>query len=391
MKTRLFSFTCAAMLLGALAGCAPVPKPAALSQADEVSRGAFAEEAKSLAPQAFAHAEKLRREARAAFDAGDLAGAQLVAERAIAAYAHAGAFARIARADETAGEARKQVVALEPEAASLQAEQLRAGAEADALELRAKVARDAQSVVPSAPADPGRERARLAAARALALQARLLCGAAKLLAAGSAGLSAPLPGTPSPGVVDPAVELDLASAEAAKLDEELSALHGSVPIDHATRARARCLAALTLLRRAGTPVTKAPGAGDALLTELSAAGTWSPSRDDRGVVVTLRGGWRGASLTQDGEARVAALGRVAAAHPSFPVEVVLHADKEPSAKDEAESRERAAALVKVLRGGNDVRVEVVFAGARAPVVDPRGRDRGRNARIEVVFVTPEVF
>jgi flagellar motor protein MotB len=108
-------------------------------------------------------------------------------------------------------------------------------------------------------------------------------------------------------------------------------------------------------------------------------------------VVTLRGLFKGASLTKDGESRLAALGRVAAAHPSFPVEVVLHLDKEPAPKAEAEARDQAEAVAKVLRAARPSRVEAVVAGARAPVVDPAGKGRGRNARVEVVFVTPEAF
>jgi hypothetical protein len=390
------SFLVAAVVgCASLVGCAPVPRPQVLSQADEVGRGPQADEAKSLAPQAFAHAEKLRGEAKAAFDAGDLAGSQILGERAIAAYAHAGALARIARADQSEADAKKKTAALDPEASALDGEQLRVGAEADALELKVKVTRDAQAVVPSGPADAARERARLAAARSLVLEAKLLCGAAKLLAA----KPAPAPAPPSPdkaapadkAAPDPAADVDAAAAEALRLDEALAAPKGTIPIDHATRARARCLAALTQVRRAATPVTKAPGAGDALLAELSAAGSWSPSRDDRGVVVTLRSAGKGAGLAKDTEARLTALGRIAASHPSFPVEVVLHTEKDPGDKERAEAQARAEAAAKLVRAGRADRVEALVAGARAPVVDPRGRDKARNARIEVVFVTPEAF
>jgi len=50
-----------------------------------------------------------------------------------------------------------------------------------------------------------------------------------------------------------------------------------------------------------TPVTKALGVGDELLTQISATGTLLPSRDDRGVFVTLREVFRGAALTGEGE------------------------------------------------------------------------------------------
>jgi hypothetical protein len=32
-----------------------------------------------------------------------------------------------------------------------------------------------------------------------------------------------------------------------------------------------------------------------------------------------------------------------------------------------------------------------MAGTAAPLVDPGGSDRARNARLEIVFVTPESF
>ena len=33
----------------------------------------------------------------------------------------------------------------------------------------------------------------------------------------------------------------------------------------------------------------------------------------------------------------------------------------------------------------------ILAGNAAPVVDPAGAEKARNARVEIVFVTPETF
>lgn len=250
--------------------------------------------------------------------------------------------------------------------------------------------RDAQPIQPSGRADPAREKARAAAAKALAAQGRLLCAAARLLAGGPA-LGAPAaPAAPS-AEAKIAAQVDEAEAAQAKVEADLGA--PAAPIDGATRARAGCLAALTVVRRAATSVTRAPGLGDALLAEISATGKLDPARDDRGVVVTLRGVFGGAGLTPAGEAQLVALGKIAAAHATFPVEVVLHTDKPLPARDEPAQRARAEAAARALLkgGGSAVRALPLVVGDRAPVADPAGPDRARNARVEVVFVTPEGF
>lgn len=369
-----------------LAACAPVPRPNVLMDLEQVRAGAAAAEARSYAADSFARAEKLRGEAEAAFTAGDTAGAQLLGERAVAAYAHAHALARIARAEAGATDGKAALAAAEAELSALDADQARVAADADALERKLRVAREALPITPSGKADPEREQARLAAARALAMQARLLCGAARLLAPGAAGAAA-----------DPklAAQLEEAAAALAKVDAELAGSSiPAAPIDEATRARAGCLAALTAMRRAATAVSRAPGAGDALLAEISATGSFAPSRDDRGVAVTLRnvfGG--GAALTPAGEARLVELGKIAAAHPTFPALVVVHTDRPVSTREEPAQRARAEAAVVALQkgGGGALRAMPMVAGSEAPLVDPRGPDRARNARIEIVFVTPEGF
>jgi flagellar motor protein MotB len=372
----------ATLASGAL-GCAGVPRPGVLGDVDRVRVAPAAVEAGRYAPDAFARAEKLRADAEAALTGGDPAGAQLLAERALAAYAHAEALARAARAAATTTESKAALVAAEAELGALDADQARVAADAEALELKLKVARDAQPIQPSGKADPEREKARVAAARALAMEARLLCAAARLLTAPGAAAR-------------PDAPLDEAEAALGKVEGELSAASiPAAPIDAATRARAGCLAALTAIRRAAAPTGRAPGVGDALLAELSAAGGFTPSRDDRGVTVVLRGVFAGGAgaLTPQGEARLAELGKVAAAHPSFPVEIVVHTDRPLAARDEPAEKTRAAAAVRALlkTGGDGVRAAPLVAGNQAPLADPAGPDRARNARVEIVFITPEGF
>jgi outer membrane protein OmpA-like peptidoglycan-associated protein len=372
--------------------CAATPRPASLIDADNVSKGAAAAEARTFAPGAFTHAEELRREAARAEDTKDLAGAQILAERALAAYAHASTLARIARAEGANDEAQKTLAATKRELAELDGEQVRLAAEADALELKVRVAREAQPVQPSGKADPVREQARLATARALALQARLLCAGARMLTGGASNGAA-------------AAQLEEASTALVKLEADLGAATGpapgnapsATPIDAASRARAGCLAALTQIRRAATPVSRAPGVGDALLTEISAMGSYAPARDDRGISVTLRGVFAGApakdgsaTLSPDGAAHLATLAKVAAAHPTFPIEVVIHRDRPLAHQEEPAERARAEAVARALGAPSvGVKIEPIVAGNAAPIVDPAGADRSRNTRVEIVFVTPE--
>lgn len=363
----------------ALAACAPVPKPWILGDLDKVRAGATADEARKYAPQAFDRAEKLRKDAEAAFDAGDTAGAELYGEQALAAFAEAHALARIARANADRAEAEALLQAAQKDLSALEGEQARIAADAEALELRVRVARDAQPIKPSGKADPDREKARLFAARALALEARLLCTAARMLL-GKAG---------DAKLVERTAE---AEADLAKVDAALGQGATLAPIDGATRARAACLAALTSIRRAATPASKAPGAGDALLAELSAMGSLAPSRDDRGVFVTLRDLFKGNDISPAGSAKLASLGRVAAAHPAFPVAVVLHLDKPVAPRDEAAHKARADVIAKALaKDAASVPVVAILARDAAPVADPRGPDKARNARVEIVFVTPETL
>jgi hypothetical protein len=334
-----------------------------MAEADTVRRAPSAQTAATLAPEAFAHAEKIRREAEAAYDDGDVSAAGVLAERAVAAYQHALVLARIAYATETANRARVALRSAEHKVAETDAEQKRVSAQADDLELRIKVIKDAVPVAPAGPADAAREQARLASARSLALDAKLLCAAARMVG----------PETPvlqkAQGTVDDA-------------DKRLGERTRPAPIEAAMRARAECLAALTAARRpAGT--TSSIGKSDQLLSEISAMGGLSPVRDDRGVVVTLRELFAASQLTKEAHDRLAALGRVAQSHADFPVQVVVHG----AGSDRQLGDTVAKALVDA--GANKERLLVEAAGSAHPLLDPSlSRDPKRNERIEVIFVDP---
>ena len=112
------------------------------------------------------------------------------------------------------------------------------------------LAREALPVPKSGPAgSPEREKARLQAARALAMQARLLCSAARLL--------------------DPKrAELAAAFKKLDELDERLNG-GGSAPIDDARAQQSACLRELTQTRRPTTQKNPASAATDTLLARLS--------------------------------------------------------------------------------------------------------------------------
>jgi len=104
----------------------------------------------------------------------------------------------------------------------------------------------------------------------------------------------------------------------------------------------------------------------------------------------MRSAFKGEKLTPEAEASLRDLGRVAAAHPTFAVQVVLHDATAPAAGEIVTNQKRGEAIVQTLvgSGATAAKVKVEQAGARAPVVDPKdARHRDRNARVEVVFVS----
>jgi hypothetical protein len=328
-------------------------------------------EAGKLAPQELALAENERAASDKAAQDGDDVAAGLYAGQAVASYTNAILLARLARATELADKANADLARDDARAQKLASERAEAEREADELDKKLQISREALAPASSGHADPEREAARLVAARALAAQARLLCGAARLVSPTLDGLDA---------------ATDDVTALEAKLDKPAK---GTTPIDAAARARATCLALLTRARRTSdaTTVRTEP---DILLSELSASGQFSPSRDERGVVVVLRESWKGTTLTPEAAQKLAELGRVAVAHPAFAVQIVVHDAATPSPAEAAADllRAKSAAAAIVAAGAPEARVKPETAGARAPLVDPTSRQHGRNARLEVVFVSP---
>jgi len=328
----------------------------------ERARAATAQEGE-LAPQALAEADAERGRAKEVYAAGgDDTAATLHAERAIAAYQLTRMVARSARATADAAKADAELAKKTEELHALEAARKTAERDGDELAKRVLIAREMKNPASSGPADAQREVARLAASRALAMQARLLCGAAKLVSGAATGL-------------------DTAMQSLDALDKKLEASPKTAPIDDAARARTTCLSILTTARRAST----ASSAADVLLSELSAA-SLSPTRDERGIVVTMRDVFRGNAIDAAAQPRLEALGRVASSHGDLPIQVVVH-DAVAAGPSDERAKAVAAALVK--GGAKADKIAPVMAGTRAPVVDPNdARNRQRNARVEVVFVTP---
>jgi hypothetical protein len=360
----MMRFTSAALFALALEGCAGrLPLPA-LDQVDRMRTSQEVAATATIAPDAFARAEQARLDAHTAHAAGDDVAATLDAERATAAYADAMAASRAARATLETIAAQG---ALDTAMASLQSlVSSRATLEADLADLEkvALVAQQRLDAAPSAPATPEREAARRTASAALLTEARLICGSARLVSENADGLSA--------------AETALQSFDKARSE------HASAAIDAAAQCRVSCLDVLVRARRSsGDAVARI----DQLFAELSAVGSWDPRSDERGVVVTLRDAYRGAQLTDDGAHRLAELGSVAAAHPSFGVQVVVH-DSAPPASDQSDSQRAQSAVKALVAGGaSSSHIASELAGARAPVADPGdARARGRNERLEVVFV-----
>jgi hypothetical protein len=348
-------------------GCAAAPRPRVLSQADETAKTAGASAAALRAPEAFAHAEKLRADAESSYRRGDGESAQILAERAIAAYHHALVLARIAVARDRALHGKTALGHAQQVLADTEAEQQRVAAEADALELRALVIRDAAPLAASGVVDASRDAVRLRAARSLALDARLLCAAARLLGGTGAALM------PAENAAD-------------ELEGRLRSAPRPAPIDAAMHARALCLAALTETRRPATAKSSL-GRSDQLLADLSAMGGLDPTRDERGVVVTLPR-ITGKPSPSEGE-RLASLARIAQAHPAFPLEVVVHDDaaEQPPAAARADGEVIAAALQA--NGVSPQRIWVHAAGNAHPLAGGArtGGERPRE-RAELIFVDP---
>jgi len=353
------------VLAASVGACAPVPRPEIMREVDAARASVAVQAAAKTAPQAYADAELRRTRAEAAFAEDNPASAQILSEQALAAYTRATVQARLARAQAALADEQARLTKAAAQQNDLDAQQQRFSLEAEALETRLKVAQDAEPLPVSGPASAEREQARLAATKALLSQAKLLCMAARLLEPNREGVG-PLLGK----VSDLSGRLRTPPA----------------PIDDAVAARSGCLKELTLARRPATQKSPAAGVNDALLAELSSANLL-PFRDDRGVVVTLRALFNDKDqLSNDATRQLDALGKVAKAHAEFPVLTVVH-----GARGSASTRDaaQAATITEALRKAGAPRVAADAAGATLPVLDPaRPGASERNARVEVVFVSP---
>jgi len=353
----------APLLLAALFGCASAARPQVMVEVDRTREGQASVDARKTAPQAYARAELLRKRAEQAYADGDLTSAQIMSEQALAAYLRATIEARLTRAEARLAEAQLLEKQQSERLAQLDAEQQRLSAETADLELRAKVLRDAEPLAKNEPASPEREKARREAARAILTQASLLCVAARLVEPKRSAL---------PPLLSKADELR------AKLDTAAPAA-----IDDANALRSDCLRELTLARRPRAQANPSRGESDALLSELSRA-DFLPFRDDRGVVVTLRALREGGKLAAKAAEKLAELGRIAKAHPDFPVLVVAH-DARAGAKEDG----LGAQVVESLKAAGASRIETQRAGSTTPVVPPdRTGAAARNERLEIIFVSP---
>jgi hypothetical protein len=354
----------ASLVVGA-AGCALQARPRSLADADATRQAPATKEARESAPQAVLEADGFLADAEREQRAGHLAAANVLAERASAAYERAFVQARIVRSTAALETAKKQLAAAETENAAVVEEHTRLAAELADVDAALKVQKDAPPLFASSKSDPMREPARREAASALATEARLLCLATKLVAPEAPGLAE-------------------ATAASAEVDKILADKNKLAPIDEASRARAACLATLTKVRRvAGGGVSDG---SDVLLGELSRAGSFSPVRDDRGVVVTVPRAFVGAQLAKGVSDQLDQLGRVAKAHPTMPVLVVIH-DADARAADETRGQSRLSSAQTALKtGAGDAKIEGAWVGGSRPVVDPKEKDHSRNERLEVIFV-----
>jgi hypothetical protein len=355
------------LVVAALASaCAPVTRPAVFAEVDRVRQAPSIRDASTLAPQAYLYAEKIRRQAEQTFAEDDRQGAEILAEHALAAYARADVLTRLARAEERRTDATTRAERAQRELAGIEEAQRRVAAEADDLEMRIRVIRDAVPLAPTEPASAEREAARLSAARSIASQARLLCTAARML------------GADTKDITDAFTALEA-------LDTSFTQKPKRSPIDEAMRLRSACLSELARARRPAQ--SRAPGSAKVdMLLELLGKANFEPARDDRGIVVALRDVFDGQTLKAAGAERVTALAQVAREHSDFPVLVVVHSGKGGSGRRDTA---RADAFGKALREGGAPNVEVRTAGDTLPVAPsrPASADK-RNERVEVVFVAP---
>jgi outer membrane protein OmpA-like peptidoglycan-associated protein len=361
----------------AAVACAPPARPPAMARVAEVRASPAAAEAETWAPQAHAHALELEERAERALQGGDAEAASLLAEQAIAAHEHAWVLTRLARAERRRLEAEAELDEQRRVLGEVRALHQRLAAEAAALELRSQVARSALPLPPHEAARPERQLARRRAAGTLSAQARLLCVGARLLGAGER--------------VEPLLSRLDALDQKVDPDQRVAGGTGPKLLETAAELRGECQRVISEIRQKNTAPAARPGGmgsvpADVVLDELSAVGA-APSRDERGVAVSLRDLFAAdGGLTEPARAELKRLGQIANQHPDFPVLLVGHS---ASARGAGEVDQELAAVSSALAGSGVVKIEVWSVADREPLLPPRSpAASARNQRIELVFVAP---
>lgn len=352
-----------------------------VATAENLSKGPRAETAKALAPNLVAEANLELTEAKKAVDAGDEVTAALHAQRSVAAMQRAFVVARLAKA--TADETQAKAASADASAAlqKTHAERAKVEADVDELEKKLRIAREVALPPESGATDPARAAARLRAAASLIAEARLLCGAARLIDPQAKGLA-----EAETAVTDADAQLKGPAKPAPNAKKPLE------PIDTAGRSRVACLAALTQGRRGTGETSQRAEDPDVLFAELSASAAQRtpsslPARDERGVMLTFRDVWKGTELTESGKQALAQVSLVARAHANVGVQLVVH---EAEARPAPETQKKIDVALAALEAGGvpKSRLRGENAGASINVVSPTdGQNRARNARLDVVFVT----
>ena len=340
-------------------------------------------------------------EAHEALANGPAARAQFLAEEAIATYHEGALLSRVAKATLRHEAAQADDQKLSAELKAVEADLARVTADVDALEQRLRAARALRS--PKQPDTPERLAERRATLRETLHSGSLLCSAARLLGAAS------VPDAPADGAAPTApaqLKKDLLAAEASLAEAGSKVLDPAAKVvdealDKALGARSACLSVLSRARRS-SPAAAAKGASegrsaDQLLGALSSmlaaqkAGSegMTPQRDERGVVVLMRQVFEGDALAKGAQAVLAELDRVAAAHPAFPLAIVVHTGVAVPPAAKAEWQRRASHLADAFKSVDKSRRVVVMAEDAVPVGGPK--ERAQSARVEIVFIAPEAL
>lgn len=348
-------------------GCNKAAPPPELARADSVQASPALSEAETLAPQAKARADQLLREAHQLLNAGQQEEAAIVARQALAAYERTQALLRKTNAQRRVETAQAELEAKREELQKLDAETTRTAQEAEALELRAKVALDREPVNDVSLLSADRAAARQKAALQLSSEARSLCQAAELIG-----------GSPN----------QLAETRAALDQLETELVAGSLRADLFPRARelrTRCLSALTKARRAQALEKPENPAPDQLLSQLSETEHHFVIRDERGVVALLPLE-PSVALDDKVRTRLTELGKIASVQKQFPLLVIAHTGQKKE-KDLASAWLKEA--VDVLTAAGAPRIASQLALDRQPLVDRRVQiAEQKNRRLEIVFVSP---